>query len=184
MKAILRSYTDIKGGFYDRVVDVPETHGFADVGNDRDLPFCVSPNQCVLPISCVSLEELNRLDAEDLISFTPEPWRALKDGISCHGDARSTVLEHDGYEFIAVCESAEDKSENIRRAYANAERIVECVNGCSGIRYPGKAVPKLIALVRAFLSANEETADTARYIRLDRASQEARCMLKNLECGK
>ncbi len=83
---------------------------------------------------------------------TPEPWLVVDDG---YGEDCSP--EEPGKRWISIGDEGEDEiavlinrlGEPRPEQYANAARMVACVNGCKGIN--PAAVPKMVEVLRAFL---------------------------------
>lgn len=51
MKAILRTYTDKDGDFFDKIVEIDESHDFLNGPYADTVPFAVGSNQTILSLN-------------------------------------------------------------------------------------------------------------------------------------
>ena len=91
-------------------------------------------------------------------NHTPEPWHLAR---YAHKENHSVVVVVKSGEDTDVASlfnpyphASNDQSVPMgERKFANAERIVSCVNGCKGIVDPETTVPELVAAIRDIKAA-------------------------------
>lgn len=113
---------------------------------------------------------------------TPEPWSFSRE----HDKTRSRSFWwiESGTRKLMAClevwdlnrdpkwraahpEVMKEHGETLVEVNANAQRIVDCVNGCAGLQNPAKNIPSLIKTVECAIRGLKDAEEAARRITKD-----------------